>query len=86
MKFGRRNIIIAVLVLTILFLVFFMGRRLSFADASPPAAAGGLSAAIQPNPAQLPSGSMLGKMVAEDCTKKYGAGWTRFTDTLCKKA
>jgi len=85
MKFGRRNIIIAVLTLTILFLVFFMGRRLSFADASPPAT-DGLSAAIQPSPAQLPSGSMLGKMVSEDCTKKYGAGWTRFTDTLCKKA
>ena len=85
MKFGRRNIIIAVLTLTILFLIFVMGRRLSFADASPPAAAG-LGAAIQPSPAQLPSGSMLGKMVSEDCTKKYGADWTRFTDTLCKKA
>lgn len=86
MKFGRRNIIIAVLVLTILFLIFFRGRRLSFADASPPAATSGLAAAIQPNPAQLPSGSMLGKMVSEDCTTKYGAGWSRFTDTLCKKA
>ena len=86
MKFGRRNIIIAVLVLTILFLVIVMGRRFSFADASPPASTDVLSAAIQPNPAQLPSGSMLGKMVSEDCTKKYGAGWSRFTDTLCKKA
>ena len=86
MKFGRRNIIIAVLALTILFLIFFMGRRLSFADASPTGSTDLLSSAIQPNPAQLPSGSMLGKMVAEDCTKKYGADWTRFTDTLCKKA
>ncbi len=86
MKFDRKSMVLAALVVIALYLIFFMGRRLSFANASPPAASSGLSAAIQPSPAQLPSGSMLGKMVSEDCTKKYGTGWSRFTDTLCKKA
>lgn len=84
MKFDRRDAVIAVLVVIILFLVLGKGRRLSFADASPPADSSSL--VVQPNPAQLPSGSMLGKAVSEDCTRKYGAGWSRFTDTLCKKA
>ena len=85
MKFDRKDVIIAVLTLALLFTIFVRGRRFSFADASPPASSG-LGLTVQPSPAQLPSGSMLGKTVSEDCTKKYGAGWSRFTDTLCKKA
>lgn len=79
MVFGPKDAVIGVLVLVILFLFFVRGRRLSFADTSAP------SPVALPPPAQLPSGSLLGKTVSEDCVQKYGAGWSRFTDTLCTK-
>jgi hypothetical protein len=81
MKFGPKDVIIGLIVLVILFLLFVKGRRLSFADMAAPAP----SPVAIPPAAQLPSGSILGKTVDEDCSQKYGAGWSKFTDTLCKK-
>jgi hypothetical protein len=93
MKIGRKDIIIAVLLLVILFMFFFRMRRVSYADEAPPDANSPVPAPSPqqpgidtPVPSQLPAGSILSKMISEDCAEKYGAGWSRFTDTLCRKA
>lgn len=83
MKFDIKTVIIIVLSLVILWLLL---PRMSFADemSASPAPAPGPTVVIPPA-TQLPSGSILGKTVDEDCGQKYGAGWSRFTDTLCTK-
>jgi len=85
MKFDRKDLLIGFLIFVVIGLLVFR-KRLSFADATPPMDSMGLNLVAQPNAAQLPSGAIMPKMVSEDCTGKYGQGWTRFTDTLCKKA
>lgn len=83
MKFDIKIIIIAVLTLVIFWLLL---PRMSFADEmASPAPSPLTTTAVLPPAAQLPSGSILGKTVDEDCVQKYGAGWSRFTDTLCTK-
>jgi|LakMenE01Jun11ns_1017448.scaffolds.fasta_scaffold9874124_3 hypothetical protein len=91
MEIGRKDIVIAVLLLVILFMFFFRLRRVSYADEAPPDANSPAPSPQQPGidtpvPSQLPPGSILSKMISEDCAEKYGAGWSRFTDTLCRKA
>lgn len=75
---NSKKIIIGVFVLLTL---IFIGRRISRAsDMAPPA-----GDPTKPVPDQLPNGSILPKMVSEDCEKKYGKSWQKFTATLCKK-
>lgn len=82
MAVSGKDVIIGILILIVLLMIFGMGRRLSFADMMAPAP----GPVALPSSAQLPSGSVLGKAVSEDCATKYGAGWSKFTDTLCKKS
>ena len=81
MKFGGKDIVIGLLLVVLLVLVFMKIRRTSYADTTTSP-----SPVALPPAAQLPSGSILGKMTSEDCATKYGAGWSKFTDTLCKKS
>lgn len=81
MKFCGKDTVIGLLLVVLLVLIFMKTRQMSYADpASSP------SPVALPPAAQLPSGSILGKMASEDCATKYGAGWSKFTDTLCKKS
>lgn len=81
MKLDGKDIVIGLLLVVLLILVFMKIRRTSYADTT----TNPTSVALPPA-AQLPSGSILGKMTSEDCATKYGAGWSKFTDTLCKKS
>jgi hypothetical protein len=99
MKFDAKNIIIGVLLLVILVLVIYKGRRISFADEmSPPetpeeAPQEAPEEAGTPAPvnvpsdlaASLPSGALLPKAADEACQTKYGGDWLDFSLTLCKK-
>lgn len=91
MKFDAKNVIIGVLLLVVLVLVIYKGRRISFADeTSAPEPA---SQAASPAPvevpsdlaASLPSGALLPKAADETCQTKYGDGWLDFSLTMCKK-
>lgn len=81
MKFGGKEFVIGLLLVVLLVLVFMKIRRTSYADTTTSP-----SPVALPPAAQLPSGSILGKAVNEDCATKYGAEWSKFTDTLCKKS
>ena len=81
MKFCGKDTVIGLLVFVLLFLLIKKFRQMSYAE---PVSTSG--SATLPPAAQLPSGSVLGKMASEDCATKYGAGWSKFTDTLCKKS
>ena len=87
MKFDTKTLIIGALLVIALVLVFFQGRRVSFADeTSAPQAASPAPVNVSPDlVASLPSGALLPKTADEACRTKYGDNWLDFSLTMCKK-
>lgn len=71
MNFTGKDIAIAILVLIVIVMIF--KPHMSFASEASEASS-------------LPSGALMPKAAEEKCDAKYGAGWSEFIPTMCKKA